>query len=377
MPAQTAHAVLPIANHDEQSRQDFAQAMRRVVAGDMAGNQRVVLERSVIPRIRRAGKRAPRDRHEIETAFKREPYYQTWSALQRITQEMMWDSVGESIERQLPALVSSAKKTTGADGSLTLDPALPMPRYIEAVDIHVMPGNFQSEIVADDVYAGALYDRGVYLYLMGSVGGCNEGLGLMATGYLKKAFPDFRPRLILDLGCSVGHSTLPYVDAYPKAAVTGLDVAAPQLRYAHARAESLGRTVHYVQGDACATRYPDGHFDLIVSHLLLHEMPLKLIRQMFRECRRLLAPGGMMLHFDGPEMAQLEPFDQFMLHWYDHNNNEPFSAKSHDMSFVAEALAAGFGRDEVLLHGESSAFLQEQVPLNGMRIAFKGRAAPK
>jgi hypothetical protein len=44
---------------------------------------------------------------------------------------------------------------------LTLDPALAMPRYIEAVDIHVMPGNFQTETTRDDVYAGALYDRGV------------------------------------------------------------------------------------------------------------------------------------------------------------------------------------------------------------------------
>ena len=82
----------------------------------------------------------------------------------------MWDSVGESVERQLAGLIRKSKSFKKARGTLRLDPDLQLPRYLTAVDIHFMPGNYSTELTDDDVFAGAIYDRGVYLRSLGGIG---------------------------------------------------------------------------------------------------------------------------------------------------------------------------------------------------------------
>ncbi|MBM3503156.1 MAG: class I SAM-dependent methyltransferase [Alphaproteobacteria bacterium] len=371
MRAQASHAVLPRTTHDELARQNFVQSMRTNVTGPLTAGNRIVFEQHAKPLFRREHDREPVSRTEVGSVMRREPYYQAWSALMRTTQEMLWDSVGDSVERQLPELIARARRPSRrTNGSLTLDPALAMPRYIEAVDIHVMPGNFQTETTTDDVYAGALYDRGVYVFLMGNIGSFNEGLGSLNCEFLKSDLPEFRPRRILDMGCSVGHSTLPYVDAFPDAEVYGLDVGAPMLRYAHARSQSLGKRVHWVQMDATATTFPDGHFDLVVSHLLLHECPQSTIRSLFRESHRLLASGGIMLHSDAPK-RNMTAYDEWLMDWNTHYNNEPFARGSRDLDFEREALAAGFRRENLLTFGRKALYLAEMFRESGARGARK------
>lgn len=370
MPLRAPHAVLPRASHDELARQEFVRSMRLQVTGPLTAGNRVVYEQQAAPAFVRRHRRSPGNRSEVAEAMEREPYYQAWSALMRTTQEMLWDSVGASVERQLPALITKAKPPRRQLGSLRLAPGLPMPRYIEAVDIHVMPGNFQTEFAPDDVYAGALYDRGVYVFMMGHLGSNNEALGTLLCGFVRGDLPDFKPKRILDMGCSVGHSTLPYVEAFPDAEVYGLDVGAPMLRYAHARAESLGKAVHYVQGNAEATDFPEGHFDLVVSHLLMHECPLPTIRLIFRESHRLLAPGGIMLHGDAPPADDV-PYDQWLMGWNAHNNNEPFSPASREFDFEREAVAAGFRPQDLIVFGRRGLYLTEMFAKSGARSARK------
>jgi hypothetical protein len=102
---------------------------------------------------------------------------------------------------------------------------------------------------------------------------------------LSQRLTSAQPTAILDMGCTVGHSTLPFKEAFPHADVTGIDVAGPQLRYAHARAGGLGLDVGFLQRDASATGLPDASFDLIVSHILLHETSGKAMPAIFRECQ--------------------------------------------------------------------------------------------
>jgi ubiquinone/menaquinone biosynthesis C-methylase UbiE len=110
--------------------------------------------------------------------------------------------------------------------------------------------------------------------------------------------PDFAPAEILDLGCGVGHATLAYAAAFPGAVLHGLDCGAAMLRYGHRRAEGLGIPVHFRQGDAEHTPYPDASFDLATSHIVLHETSTRVLPAILKECHRLLRPGGVMLHID-------------------------------------------------------------------------------
>jgi len=169
--------------------------------------------------------------------------------------------------------------------------------------------------------AGAIYDRAVFVYAMGRMGALNDDMGASVVASLTQQYRGFRPARILDMGCSVGHSTLPYVDAYPEAEVYAIDVAAPMLRYAHARATSLGRRVHFSQQNAESTNFPDEPFDLIVSHILLHETSAQAIRNIMRECHRLLRKGAMTIHAEVPRYAGMDPYDSFMLDWDTCNNN--------------------------------------------------------
>jgi len=346
MSTQLQHDMLPHATHDELARQNFVQSLKVYLASKVSPGNKVVYEQRAKPRFEQEYKRAPQTRHEVRRVMTDEPYYQTWSALQRTSQEMMWDAVATSVERQLPELIARAKRNGNTVGSLTLNPDLKIPAYHTAVDIHCMPGGYHSEDVTDDVAAGAVYDRAVYIYAMSRLGALNDDLGQSLVHYLKEKHPAWQPRKILDMGCSVGHSTLPFVDAYPEAEVYAIDVGAPMLRYAHARAEALGKCVHFSQQNAEHTNFADGSFDLIVSHILLHETSSAAVRNIMRECYRLLTPGGMMVHLEAPQYHGMEPYAAFMFDWDTYNNNEPFWGTMRELDLVALAATAGFAKEK-------------------------------
>lgn len=348
MDKQFEHPMLPQTTHDELARQNFVQSLKLHIAKNISPGNKVVYEKVALPRFEQKYQRSPQHRHEIREVMQNEPHYRWWSALQRLNQEMLWDSVNTSVERQLPELIERAKDKGDTLGSLTLNPDFKIPAYQTAIDIHCMPGSYHSEFIADDVAAGATYDRGTYVYGVGWFGPLNDDMGLsIVQNYLKLEYPNFRPAKILDMGCSVGHSTLPYVDAYPEAVVYALDVSAPMLRYGHARAEAFGKRVHFSQQNAEETNFADESFDLVVSHILLHEIPPSAIRNVMRECYRLLAPGGMMIHVEAPQYRHMDLFSQFVYDWQTANNNEPFWSAMRDLDLAAIATKAGFAEDKV------------------------------
>ena len=218
-----------------------------------------------------------------------------------------------------------------AAGTLRLNPELEIPAYHRGVDIHCMPGGYHTEFGAGDVANGAVYDTAVYIYAMGRMGPLNSDIGDTAIAWIKENHPEFKPRRILDLGCTVGHSTLSYCDAWPDAEVFGIDVGAPVLRYAHARAESMGKTVHFSQQNAA-------------------------MRRIMRECNRLLTPGGLAVHAETPPYRDLPAYDAFMLDWDTRNNNEPYWGASHELVPADLAAETGFDPSKAFEAYQPSAF---------------------
>jgi hypothetical protein len=157
-----AHGVMPRANHDELARENFVVSSRIHVEENITPGDEIVYERRGKARFTRQFGREPRDHHDIRKAMRPDPYYQMWGALTRTLKEMIWDDVGECVARQLPELIARAQPGAKRLGALHLNPSLPVPRYNATIDIHAMPGGYHSEIAKNDVYAGALYDRGGY-----------------------------------------------------------------------------------------------------------------------------------------------------------------------------------------------------------------------
>lgn len=345
---QAAHPMLPTASHDEASRQEFAKSMKQFVQQGLLPGLQAVFSQRAAKGFEQAHGRAPKDRREIRQVMEPDLYFQHYAALNRIAQEMMWNSVIDSVERQLPALNERSKQWSArANAELRIDPDFVPPRYVTALDIHCMPGGYASEISPGDISVAALYDRGAYLYGMGFAGPLNDDMGRSVCNYVQRNLPGFKPRRILDMGCTVGHSTLPYKTLFPDAEVWGIDVGGPVVRYAHARAAALGVDVNFAQMNAEATDFEDGYFDLIVSHIMLHETSGKAMPRIARECHRLLAPGGYVIHADLPPFDLMSPFTQFILDnetWY---NNEPFWGAMRELDQIKLAVDAGFPADSV------------------------------
>lgn len=346
---QQFHGMLPVPTPEEASRQEFAKSLKHFVQQGMLPGLGPIFQGRAAPKFEKEHGRAPADRHDIRKAMVPDNYFRHYGALNRISQELLWDSVIDSVEREAEQLEGVAAQMSGRNkGKLVIPEGFKVPRYVSALDIHCMPGGYvgAGETV-DQVLPGVLYDRGVYIYAMGYTGPYNDDMGRSVCNYVKRKLPDFKPKRILDMGCTVGHSTLPYAELFPDAEIWGIDVGGPMVRYAHARAGAMGFDVNFAQMNAEATTFEDGYFDLVVSHILLHETSGKAMPKIVAECARILRPGGLMIHADLPPFDLMDPFTQFILDNETYYNNEPFWGAMRELDQVAIAKAAGFDPETI------------------------------
>jgi len=345
---QADHGVLPEATPEEAARQEFVKSLKHFIQQGILPGLGPVYRTRAAERFEKEAGRAPADRHDIRKAMVPDTYFQHYAAVNRISQELLWDSVIDSIDREGDALIERTAAATAANaGELRIAEGFEVPRYVSSLDIHCMPGGYVGRPGHDDLRLGALYDRGVFLYAMGYTGPDNDDMGRSVCHYIKARLKGFSPKRILDLGCTVGHSTLPYKELFPEAEVWGVDVGGPMVRFAHARAGAMGLDVNFAQMNAEKVDFPDGHFDLVVSHILLHETSGKAMPQIFRECHRLLAPGGYMIHADLPPFDPMDPFTQFILDNETYYNNEPFWGAMRELDQVKLARDAGFPAETI------------------------------
>lgn len=345
MPFLNHHKMLPQAFHDESSRRDFTSALIKHLDADMRPQIRGVYERTVKPGLTRATKKEP-DRHQIAKAMVRQPANQMWSALRTDAQDQMYATAGPIIMRQLDDLIERAAQTRGP-GSLRLNPSLRIPPYHTAVDIHRKPGGYHTEYAENDVLAGAEFDQTITMYAMGTQGPNNDDPGNSIALWIRRTYPDMKVRRILDMGCTIGHSTVPFKQVFPDAEVHGIDVAAPCLRYGHARAKAMGVAIEFSQQNAEKTSFPDGHFDIVTSRIMLHEMSRKAVPLMLAESHRLLRPGGLMVHSDIPMFDEMDAYQASLRYWDTMANQEPFMATVYELPLEKMAVAGGFSKSAV------------------------------
>ena len=351
MPAEPAsYDVFPKPTQDEAARQRYAMGLRRYLFGPLRQAVGRAFYAKVAPEYQEREGKPLEDRREARREVLKLSSYQYFSDLHRISQEGIWNSVIDTLDRTEPSL-REAYRELGEDrlGTLDLDPDLEIPRYVSAVDIHCMPGNYHGSADEEDLVAGALYDRGGYLYGPGG-GPRGDGMGRTGLAFLRQHFEPLDPRRILDMGCGIGAPTLVYVDAFPAAEVHGIDIGAAMLRYGHLRAETMGYRAHFSQQSAERTRFEDASFDLILSHIMFHETSAKAIQPILDECRRLLAPGGIMLHMDLPSPDHLpDVFTKIIFDGDAYYNNEPFWMRMHDLDWPMMMEKAGFDPARIIM----------------------------
>jgi ubiquinone/menaquinone biosynthesis C-methylase UbiE len=116
------------------------------------------------------------------------------------------------------------------------------------------------------------------------------------------------------------------MEVYPGMEAYGVDVGAPCLRYAHARAEAMGKRVHFSQQNAEQLDFPDNSFDLVTTSFFYHEISVQSGRKIAKEALRVLKPGGLMINQEMmPVAVAKDPYYDFTTDtWNEFYNNEPF-----------------------------------------------------
>ena len=335
------HSLTLNKNLDQRARERFTSSMRAWVLTDLAAQMQADYVQASAE---------TNDSHEsgeaVHEFLKERGLFKWYSSLRCATQELVWQSVLRAIESDPDSIQNiSAAATPTHGGSLTLDDSIDLPEYIDTMDVHLMPGNYQGGH-SQGAEAGVVYDNGLDVFSFGVMGKNLDDIGHSMANFTRLKWPELNPKLIVDVGCTIGHNTVPWKQTFPDAEVHGLDAASPCLQYGHARAEAMGVPIAFKQALCDALPYSDNSVDVVFSSMFLHELPTPVIKAFFNEAHRVLKPGGVLINMELPPNDALGAYDAFYLDWDCFYNNEPFYKDFRDLSYSGLCSDAGFAEQD-------------------------------
>ncbi|MEM1090959.1 MAG: class I SAM-dependent methyltransferase [Pseudomonadota bacterium] len=339
-------------NQEEAARQAFVGALKRQINANLEQRLNKRYDEICAPSFEQRHGHAPTNRDEATEALKNDPLYQMWGSLTFTSQDLMWETVGDTVDRTVASLEARAAELEQGEpvGTLALNPDLAMPEPIGSTEIHRQPGGYffaGGNLTAAALYAGTLM---LYTSAKGFSSSADSPFSFVGQGVAKMVEPMLegkKPLRILDMGCGPGTVTFGLKQHFPEADVYGVDLSASFVRFAHLWAEEAGVPIHYRQADAAETGLEAGTFDLIVSQIMFHETWHDKAPAIFAEAKRLLAPGGMMVNIDVPyQPERISLVEQVTNSWQVENNGEPFWTGFADSSVMEMMRKGGFAEEE-------------------------------
>ncbi|HEY7608302.1 MAG TPA: class I SAM-dependent methyltransferase [Alphaproteobacteria bacterium] len=299
----------------------------------------------------RAGAKRPANARDVSELVSGTTLYRYFAWLERHLQRMKYSGrygLQPYHAQDRAALETTLDPAGLPEGMLELDPSQGPPDYDTALDIHQHPGGIHT-----DPIAGFVYERGARTTTP-LAGARHRDLHDRLAGFV--AENGGAPRRVLDVGCGFGKSTAPFYRSFPASTVVGIDVSPPCLKLAaRDAARAQARNVSFKQRRAETTGFADASFDLVTSTMLLHELPPAAISAAFDEAKRVLAPGGRMIHLDFHHLP--DPFLRFIHYGHGRRNNEPYMEPFAEMDVVRTLEAKGFKKVRVLPFEEADGTL--------------------
>lgn len=150
---------------------------------------------------------------------------------------------------------------------------------------------------------------------------------------------DQRRLRLLDIGCGTGRFLDFVKQAWPRLPVLGLDMS--EAYTAEAR-RHLRRWcwLDLLVANGEAIPLGDESQDAVTSIFMLHELPPEVRRAVFRECARVLKPGGRLVAVDSLQIGD-EPDYDGMLELFPQNFHEPYYRGYLAEDFGALARSCG------------------------------------
>jgi ubiquinone/menaquinone biosynthesis C-methylase UbiE len=210
------------------------------------------------------------------------------------------------------------------------------PRYY-LQNFHYQSGGWMTENSAE------LYDTQVEVLFNGSA----NAIRRQALPQLHEVFAgrDQRKLSLMDVGCGTGRFFDSVKQVWPRLPICGIDMSEAYVKYAN------GHLKHWSQirlsvGKAEALPVPDQSQDAVTSIFVFHELPPKVRRSVFRECARVLKPGGRFVLVDSLQHGDQPDYDG-LLDVFPESYHEPYyrSYLDEDFGAIAESCGLAHVRD--------------------------------
>lgn len=206
-----------------------------------------------------------------------------------------------------------------------------------------------------------LYDVGVELLFAGTADVMRRQVippisRALAAGELP------RDARLLDLGCGTGRTLAQIAVAHPRLRLSALDLSPYYLQAARAALADVP-DVSFVAENAEHLPFRDGHFGVVTSVYLFHELPRAARRRVLAEAYRVLAPGGLFVVEDSIQHAESGELAFFMGRFAT-EFHEPFYRDYLEDDLAAAMTAAGFRVVSVEPHYVAKVFVARK-PLEG------------
>ena len=150
---------------------------------------------------------------------------------------------------------------------------------------------------------------------------------------------DQRKLRLLDIGCGTGRFLDFLKQAWPRLPALGLDLSEPYIRHAKCHLRRWSK-MNFAVGNAESLPLPDASQDAVTSIFLFHELPPKVRRIVFRECARVLKPGGRLVLVDSLQRGD-RPDYEGLLELFPQNYHEPYYESYSTENFGALATSCG------------------------------------
>jgi ubiquinone/menaquinone biosynthesis C-methylase UbiE len=232
------------------------------------------------------------------------------------------------------ALSRRASEDTASAKTAANAAADALPDYY-AQDFHFQTGGYLTEESA------RLYDVQVETLFMGAAGPMRRrALGAIADAVHGR---DQRHMALLDVACGTGRFLRQTRLAFPRLALTGLDLSAAYLSEGQRGFKDL-RSAQWLKANAETIPLADGSQDIVTCIFLFHELPPAVRHTVAREMARVLRPGGRLIFMDSLQMGDKPDWDGLL---------EAFPVRFHEPYYRhyaiddLDALFSGVGLEPV------------------------------
>jgi hypothetical protein len=231
-------------------------------------------------------------------------------------------------------LAASFEALSHGPATIETAPGFSYPEYMDGVWIHRTHGGWEGHPDQGFIHAEMVHKR----YLTTVYGGGIFGQRRAVLDHLPRQ--DYRR--IFEMGVSSGFHTLALSQQFPGAEISGCDFSRPMLEQAQRQANEHGLDWKLYLARAEDTGLPDASFDLISSFIILHELPARIIGEVFTEAFRLLEPGGAMIMTDVPPYSAQDKLAVWRADRSAKFGGEPYWREAGQVDTVELAKSIGF-----------------------------------